>query len=319
MKAWKILCTAKNLCQYATRKQKFPLWIVFKLTYTCNSKCIYCSHRNQEQTELDLESVRKVIDKISKDCAILSLSGGEPTLREDLPEIIRYIKRKSIFLILSTNGTNLPMIRKVVPYINCLNVSLDGPREVHNRHSNIDSYDKAIESIKLARSYNKKTVINYVLTRYNHDQAENTLQIARELDCGIIFMDLVSSEHSTNCATLEPDEKRSFWKKVEILKSRFPKIIYNSTASIKIASGEMIPTGPCKSGKLHFFIDPKGNIFACKMDPSNGRSLLTEEKLQTILESVDHLDCRKNNCLGALNRHRDLKPYIRLTKEILSR
>jgi len=97
------------------------------LTYRCNSKCSMCyiwKYPTQPNYEIDL----KILEKLPDGFDYLNLTGGEPTLREDLMEICDLLYPKAKTLEISTNGLNaerlIPIIKKY-PDIK-IRISLEG-------------------------------------------------------------------------------------------------------------------------------------------------------------------------------------------------
>ena len=76
---------------------------IFLGNSTCNNKCLHCSIRKKDSSKTDLSSILSSLkDKTEENIA---LYGGDPTLRSDLPEIIRTAKRDGYRRIkLLTNG-----------------------------------------------------------------------------------------------------------------------------------------------------------------------------------------------------------------------
>ncbi|MHA2434188.1 MAG: PqqD family peptide modification chaperone, partial [Candidatus Thorarchaeota archaeon] len=81
---------------FGSHELKYPVLSEIALTYRCQNRCMFCyadaGYRNTE--ELDTTSLRRIIWKIFHEahCPSLSFTGGEPTLRNDLPELIEYAK-----------------------------------------------------------------------------------------------------------------------------------------------------------------------------------------------------------------------------------
>jgi hypothetical protein len=86
-----------------------PVRMDLALTYRCQNNCIHCYAGGPHETpELDTDQWKKVIDKLhSIGIFIFTFTGGEPTLREDLPELLRYAQEKGIVTGLITNGRRL--------------------------------------------------------------------------------------------------------------------------------------------------------------------------------------------------------------------
>ncbi len=84
---------------------------ILEITYRCNMNCAVCfADANAEQFEPDIDRIRDMYAAALKSnpfCSV-QLSGGEPTVREDLPEIIRLGKAMGVVhLQVNTNGIKL--------------------------------------------------------------------------------------------------------------------------------------------------------------------------------------------------------------------
>ena len=86
-----------------------PYRMDLALTYRCNNACSHCYNaRVRDYPELDTLSWKKILD-ILWDLRIphIVFTGGEPTLREDLPELVAYAEGKGLITGLNTNGRRL--------------------------------------------------------------------------------------------------------------------------------------------------------------------------------------------------------------------
>ncbi len=84
---------------------------LIEVTKRCNLSCKYCFAKGSEQ-EIDINKKQlfATIDEIASgnNIPLLQLSGGEPTVRDDLPEIIAYAKKSGIkYIQLNSNGIRL--------------------------------------------------------------------------------------------------------------------------------------------------------------------------------------------------------------------
>jgi len=90
---------------------RLPLEGSIDLTYRCNNTCRHCwlweaDTPEVAARELTLEEIRGIVDQArALGCRRWSISGGEPMLRSDFPEIFDYITTKAVGYILNTNGT----------------------------------------------------------------------------------------------------------------------------------------------------------------------------------------------------------------------
>lgn len=114
---------------------------------------------------MTLDDFQKISKSAGSNLCWLNITGGEPTDRHDLPEIIRIFKTNCpnlLFVNLSTNGLRPNHIENIVQQIASLsipvfavNVSLDGPREINDQIRGIKgSFDKVIETYKLIKKQN---------------------------------------------------------------------------------------------------------------------------------------------------------------------
>ncbi|MFH1403239.1 MAG: radical SAM protein [Candidatus Altiarchaeota archaeon] len=91
-----------------SRHSSYPEALELFITYRCNQKCPYCfaeSDENACQDELTYDGIIQMLDGFKG--SRIYLIGGEPTVRDDLAEIIKEIKKRGFDAILFTNGKKL--------------------------------------------------------------------------------------------------------------------------------------------------------------------------------------------------------------------
>jgi len=104
---------AVHVMRFGTHKRVLPVLSEIALTYKCNNRCTFCyadsPRRGRDVTEMTTDDTRIVIDRICDEahCPTLSFTGGEPTLRDDLPELVAYAAGKRMRVNLITNGVRL--------------------------------------------------------------------------------------------------------------------------------------------------------------------------------------------------------------------
>ncbi|MEM3268491.1 MAG: radical SAM protein, partial [Metallosphaera sp.] len=129
------------------------------LTHVCNFSCFFC-HMEGEGTQsvvgLSPEQIG-LVAKVSVEFGVktVKLTGGEPTLRRDLPEIIRTIKLSGVREVsLTTNGFLLSNIAGKLKEagLDRINVSLHAlSKERFKDVTGVDGLDRVIEGIKEAK------------------------------------------------------------------------------------------------------------------------------------------------------------------------
>lgn len=189
----------------------------------CNQNCIHCYAAGQElseQNELTTDEWKKIIDKCREACIPqITFTGGEPTMREDLVELIEY--SQWFVTRLNTNG-----IKLTKDYCEKLKVaSLDSMQitfysydeSVHNTLVGAKRYADTVEGIKNALEAGINISINTPLCTLNKDYVE-TLKFLHEL--GVVYV-TCSGLICTGNATLEASENLRLSKNeiTDILKS----------------------------------------------------------------------------------------------------
>lgn len=104
------------------------------VTHHCNLNCIGCysavDARNTRR-DLTLDELRVIIDALAKaGCGHVVISGGEPFLRDDLPDILAAVRASGIGSVdVLTNGTAVTpeKLAAIAPYVGRVSVSFDGP------------------------------------------------------------------------------------------------------------------------------------------------------------------------------------------------
>jgi MoaA/NifB/PqqE/SkfB family radical SAM enzyme len=125
-----------------TRKCR-PLIASWSITYRCNKKCKYCVVHKRKERELGTKQCLRLINILKKKgTRILTITGGEPTLRRDLPIILRYAKSKGLSLFLNTNGTGFN--KELALLVDRVSLSLDGPESTNDYVRGKGAYRKVV-------------------------------------------------------------------------------------------------------------------------------------------------------------------------------
>ncbi len=96
-------------CGICTEHQQGTCCVLYEVTRACNLQCRFCFADPDGEQMISLEQIKKDIDAIAqKGHPLLQLSGGEPTLRHDLPQIVRYaVEAGCSYVQLNSNGIKL--------------------------------------------------------------------------------------------------------------------------------------------------------------------------------------------------------------------
>jgi radical SAM protein with 4Fe4S-binding SPASM domain len=149
--------------------------VVWNITRTCNLRCVHCysdSYARQYPGELTGEQARKVIDDVAAfRVPALLFSGGEPLVRPDLLELMRYARSKELRLTLSTNGTLIdpPTARALREIgLSYVGISLDGIGETNDQFRGVKgAFDAAVRAMRHCREVGQKVGLRLTLTKRN--------------------------------------------------------------------------------------------------------------------------------------------------------
>lgn len=110
-------------------------YITFEITSRCNMGCKFCfSNWRDGKKELTTDEVKETIKKLKNyGLEAINFTGGDPLLRDDLIEILKYCKELLLTTIISTNGILLPKCKEVLKYLDFINLPLDSiDKDIHN-------------------------------------------------------------------------------------------------------------------------------------------------------------------------------------------
>jgi len=119
-------------------------------TVGCNFKCNFCHNKYLLQPNVGREyEINELVDLIKTNKLVngVSITGGEPTLQDDLLELCIEIQKIEKYLSIDTNGSRPEVIKKLTPYINRIALDLKGPLEAEKLKT-ITGVDVEIKKIK---------------------------------------------------------------------------------------------------------------------------------------------------------------------------
>lgn len=180
------------------------------ITKHCNLRCCHCQasiykDNNLSQDDLDCETIFKIIKEL-KDIGVnnIGLLGGEPLLKEEIVDILKFIKNQGIKTTINTNALLIDNfdIDELLSVTDSIIVSLDGTnQEEHEKLRGKDTYNTTVANIKKLMKYRKNTniSISYVLNKFNINSITEIPRIVDFLGVDSISVDVV---HKTGDADL---------------------------------------------------------------------------------------------------------------------
>jgi len=177
-----------------------PLMVKLKLTWRCNLACGMCEWKQDHSTLLTAELAACTLDELAAiGCRKIHFSGGEPTLRPDLPDLIAHAHHRGLRVTLTTNGTLVTreLARQLVKAgLNSVCVSIDSPiRSVHDRIRGVEgAFKQTIAGVRALRYTAERRnrrlpiQINTVVCRDNYDTLDRLPVLAHMLGAQHILL-----------------------------------------------------------------------------------------------------------------------------------
>jgi len=266
------------------REAVYPFYASYKITHKCNFRCKFCNVWKEKTPDLDTEDVKKVIDNIANSSIhVLSLEGGDPLLREDIGEILRYIDTKDMQVFITTSERDFsgyPM-DEYVKYLDYLHISID------EGHRNLFMLDRLPEFIRLGIPI----TIQIVVTKDDIPALES--KIKRCFECGAKAV-VMPAVHLDDTKDYFPDTGE-FSSEVLRLRRKYRNTIITPVGYLRT----MDKLHNCDASSI--IIDSNGEVFYPCRTRAEKAVNLTETGLMEFVRSEQAVRGRK--AMAACERH----------------
>lgn len=264
--------------------------LLYEVTARCNLDCAHCYNvwkggvpyaKEELLTGAALDLVRKAVREFN--CTHLTFTGGEPTLRADLEELVRAAKSVCEGVNLITNGTLLSEDRTkslLDAGVSLFELALNSAdRDRHNRMAgNIDCFDQVTRAAAGIRSHGAEVVFVFVGTSENIDDWEDALQLGIALGAqGFLF-------NRYNAGGGCHDHPEALMPSLAQVRHALG-IAERYASEYGVGIGASVPVPPCLidpadfphvvlgscpvgTGRAYWTVDPLGNVRPCNHSPT---------------------------------------------------
>jgi radical SAM protein with 4Fe4S-binding SPASM domain len=214
---------------------------------------------------MPLERWETLLDALHPHVVNLRLTGGEPTLHPQFPQIIQFIDHLNVPFVLFSNGVWENRQETIQTLSTCHNldgvlISLHGHDDVsHQQFVGRNSFAETIESIRQATQAGLLVNTNTVLNRANFRHVEAIARLALDLGAGFVAFSRYYGA-PTPLTALSKDELLQAVQFVHALKARGTPVRFNNNVP---ACFSHRPSKSCPAGITHCTIDPLGNARPC--------------------------------------------------------
>jgi len=256
-----------------------PIRMDLALTFRCQNDCPHCYAGGPHETEeMTTENWKRVLDKMKElGIFIATFTGGEPTLREDLPEIITHAQKIGIVTGLVTNGRRLKDKNFVSTLeragLDFAQVTLESSnQEIHDEMTGSKgSWQETIQGIRNLIPTTIYTTTNTTLTRLNAAGFLETLDLVHSLGVKAFGCNgLIHSGKGPLFAednALKPDELKSVLQKVQEKASHLGMsfLWYTPTRYCELNPVNLgLGVKSCTASGMNMCVGPSGDVYPCQ-------------------------------------------------------
>ena len=307
------------------------------VTYRCNAKCNMCDvwkFPTKPEEEIGLDVYEKLPDMF-----FTNITGGEPFVRKDLPEIVALLRKKTKRIVISTNGfftDRIIALCEKYPDLG-IRISIEGSQATNDTIRGIPEGSERTERtlLKLREMGIKDIGFAMTVQDVNAKDLVGLYEKAEGLGYEFATATLHNSHYfckTTNRINDKPMVIGEFERLIDrLIRSNKVKQwfrAYFNYGLINYIQGNKRFL-PCEMGQDGFFVDPFGDILACngmdKKMPMGNLKAQTWDEIWNSAEAVKVRDavkvCRKNcwmiGSAAPAIWHRPLKPMMWVAKNKL--
>ena len=271
-----------------------PVYVQFYLTARCNLTCQQCNiiHANADVREVTINEIERIADNLARlGVAIVLLTGGEPFMRRDLPEIIRAFESRGVHVRMQTNGfaTRDQIEQAVAAGGRDISISLDSLKPASQDFINggfKESWHQALRAMALFTQILPKdesfAALGCVIQRKNLDDIEDVIRFGSRISWFTSLVPVHVTSHRVPRGFRVFDEQQRFtpdeYDRVDRLLANVRKmkeqgyLLYDSDQYLDDI-GRFVRNEPttwrdkkgavCDSPNLYFAILPNGDLAPC--------------------------------------------------------
>lgn len=291
----------------------------YQITDKCDGKCKTCNIWNTTPREdPTIEQIQGFFEENKnslQSLRFIQLTGGEPFLRDDLPEIAEIVHRTAPMcsIWIPTNGSQpdriVPLTSMILERINTnrlgITVSLDGDAEVNDIQRGIEgSFKNAVRTIKdlskLKETHGLKLSTGFTLTEENYVYAPIVQKMVYRLGSEFSFRPINFSEHyynNKNQDTTLPSEQILPYLDYVAINLKRQRGTFKGITNLAYITGakEFIQgkrTLACSAAGDSVYIDTAGDVYPCLV-MNHRLGNIYENKLHEILDSDSAQEARE--------------------------
>jgi len=171
-----------------------------KVGFMCNNNCIFCAqaHRKHLGDQTTEKLKRDLIDSYNEGIKEVVFTGGEPTIRPDIFELVSFAKKTGFELIQIQTNARMLSYKKFCEKIIRAGVTEFAPAlhghtaKIHDLQTRSPgSYNQVVQGIKNLRKLDQYVLSNSVITKFNYKHLPELVQLLLDLKVNQLQMAFV--------------------------------------------------------------------------------------------------------------------------------
>jgi MoaA/NifB/PqqE/SkfB family radical SAM enzyme len=267
------------------QNRNLPNLMSFAVNDDCNAACEHCSfftaveEKGRAVLTLD-QATRAIADAQDLGVSVVNIVGGEPLMRDDLPDVIRAVDKDRATVLLFTNGWDLE--RRVADLrkagLDSVFVSIDAADAAsHDRFRRTPGlFERALRGIRKAKKLGLSVGFSSTITpeSWREGELERIVELGRQVGVHEVFVfdalptgrykgrdDLVDGGDWT--------EEMIRWAKPYNANARYPGVTFFAYMSSHRSVG-------CSCGTSYFYLSPYGDVMSCDFNHAKFGNILHE-------------------------------------------
>ena len=274
-------------------KLSAPYRMDLAITYRCNNDCAHCYNaRERNYPELDTDAWKAVIDKLwAIGIPHLVFTGGEPTLRKDLPELVAYAQGLGMITGINTNGRALkdPELVESLLKAGLDHVQITLESSVQSTHNqmvrNTRAWEETVAGLRNVLQTRLFVMTNTTLLRNNVEELSEILNfLAKEGVPTVGINALIYSGHGATVSTGidEKDLPPLLDLAQKITQENGQKLIWYTPTQYCHFNPISLGLGVkgCSAAYYNMCIEPDGKVIPCQSYYEPVGDILTDSWLQ---------------------------------------
>ena len=308
----------------------FPKHLLFQwhITERCNLRCAHCYQESHTKQELDFDQLLFILDQyrsflnepvkhgLPPMTGHITITGGEPFIRnyfKDLLKIFASHHKQFSFAVL-TNGTLIDLetaihLKKLKPRF--VQVSLEGPKETHDRIREIGNFEKTLTAIKNLVRCRIRVMISFTAHQMNYRGFPEVAAISRKLKVYRVWADRLIPQgrgRGYEDLVLSPEQTLEFFNIMKQSRNKIHRTrFYNWFSRTEIAMHralQFLVSGDhpyhCTAGDTLITVQPNGDLLPCRRMPIKVGNLLETPLVELYQTSALFQKLRNPECMDEI-------------------